>query len=173
MDHVGFADHDLLAVPVHDPRPIVALLVMAVCGVESVLYWWLLKPFGIKQPMFWKKSLLELYQEIVAKMDEVGGVSPVQPGGMPYETDGKNINLLPRSELPADVAVRLLNYPHMPRPLGGELPKNKPAATWFCYPPEAPWLRVLPPFWFGTITRGRVYVTAGTGVLVAMGVMIG
>ena len=102
-------------------RPVAALLVMAGCGVESCLYWWLLRPFGINQPVWWRVTLF------------------TQPGG----PDGPEEHF------------EEMDY-----------------ATWFDYPPEAPWLRVLPPFWFGTITRVRVYATAWTGVLIAVWVMV-
>jgi len=153
-------------------RPAAALLVMAGCGVESVLYWWWLKPFGIKQPMFWKKSLWELHEEIAAIMDSVSGAPTSQGGGMPYETDGKSIGLSSRSDMARDAAAQVLVDAGAVIPFTGELSKEKPVAAWFCYPTEAPWLRILPPFWFGAITRGRVYITAWTGVLIAVGVML-
>lgn len=37
----------------------------------------------------------------------------------------------------------------------------------FEYPPLAPWLKALPPYWWGTITRRRVYLTSLAACILA------
>lgn len=104
-------------------RQSVGVLLLGSSGVESVLYWWLLRPLGIKQHCWWKDYGL----------------------GQP--------------------------------------------ASWFDYPPSAPWLRVLPGFWWcpkhqapypggmpytpaDRPTRREVYAVAAVGVALSLGVML-
>ena len=112
-------------------RILLAGVILGSCGVESVVYWWLLKPLGIRQEAWWMTAVDPGYYQSLA--------TRIEPGGSEH------------------VYV---------------------VAWWFSYPPAAPWLRVLPGFWYLRFTkigerptRREVYTVAGVGVVLALGVM--